>query len=139
DEKLLGGKPICMTWDEKGRLWAAITADYPNRLQPRGKGNDRIVIVEDTKGAGLADKVTVFAEKLSIPTSLLRYKNGIIVHQAPETLFIEEKDGKELSRKVLFRGWHTNDTHAGPSNLRYGLDNWVHSMVGYAGFDGTVG
>jgi putative membrane-bound dehydrogenase-like protein len=139
DEKLLGGKPICMTWDEKGRLWAAITADYPNNLQPRGKGNDRIVIVEDTRGAGVADKVTVFAEKLSIPTSLLRYRNGVIVHQAPETLFIEEKDGKEASRKVLFRGWHTNDTHAGPSNLRYGLDNWVHSIVGYAGFDGRVG
>ncbi len=139
DEKLLGGKPICMTWDEKGRLWAAITADYPNKMQPKGKGNDRIVIVEDTKGAGVADKVTVFAEKLSIPTSILRHKNGVIVHQAPETLFLEEKDGKEASRKVLFRGWGTYDTHAGPSNLRYGLDNWIHSIVGYSGFNGAVG
>ena len=27
-------------------------------------------------------------------------------------------------RKVLFTGWGTRDTHAGPSNLRYGPDNW---------------
>ena len=31
------------------------------------------------------------------------------------------------------------DTHAGPSNLRYGLDNWIYGMVGYSGFEGTVG
>jgi hypothetical protein len=28
---------------------------------------------------------------------------------------------------------------AGPSNLRYGLDNWIYGMVGYAGFEGQVG
>ena len=42
-------------------------------------------------------------------------------------------------RKVLFTGWATNDTHAGPSNLLYGLDNWLYGIVGYAGFEGTVG
>src|SRR4051794_1450906 len=62
-EKELGeGKPICMTWDERGRLWVALTLDYPNQLQPFGRGHDRIVVCEDTTGAGKADKVTVFAE-----------------------------------------------------------------------------
>src|SRR5262249_31936532 len=69
DENLLGGKPICMNWDERGRLWVAVTYDYPNERQAAGKGRDKIVILEDTKGEGVADKVTVFAEKLSIPTS----------------------------------------------------------------------
>ncbi len=41
-------------------------------------------------------------------------------------------------RKVLFTGWGTGDTHAGPSNLRYGLDNWIYGIVGYSGFSGTV-
>ena len=31
-----------------------------------------------------------------------------------------------------------NDTHAGPSNLHYGFDNWIYGSVGYAGFNGTV-
>ena len=67
-EKELGGKPICMTWDERGRLWAALTMDYPNELNPPAKGRDKIVFCEDTDGDGQADKVTVFAEGLSIPT-----------------------------------------------------------------------
>ncbi len=141
DEKQLGGKPICMNWDERGRLWVAITLDYPNERKSAGKGRDRILVLEDTKGIGRADKVTVFAENLSIPTSLTFYKGGLIVHQAPETLYLKDTDGdgKADVRKVLFTGWHTNDTHAGPSNLRYGLDNWLYGIVGYAGFDGTVG
>ena len=31
---------------------------------------------------------------------------------------------------MLFTGWSTADTHAGPSNLRYGLDNWLYGIVG---------
>ena len=51
---------------------SSITVDYPNERQPEGQGHDRIVICEDTDGDGVCDKFTVFADKLSIPTSLLR-------------------------------------------------------------------
>jgi putative membrane-bound dehydrogenase-like protein len=141
DESKLGGKPICMNWDERGRLWVALTFDYPNNLQPAGKGNDKIVICEDTDGDGVADKFTVFADKLSIPTSMVFSNGGVIVSQAPDMLFLKSSKGDDKAdvRKVLFTGWGTADTHAGPSNLRYGLDNWIYGMVGYSGFNGTVG
>jgi uncharacterized protein len=140
EEQLGGGKPICMNWDERGRLWVAVTMDYPNEMQPEGKGRDRIIILEDTKGTGKADKVTLFADKLSIPTSLVFAFGGVIVHQAPHTLFLKDTDGDDRAdvRQVLFSGWGTGDTHAGPSNLRYGLDNWYYGIVGYSGFNGTV-
>ncbi len=130
-----------MNWDERGRLWIAESVDYPNSLQPAGKGNDRIVICEDTDGDGVADKFTVFADKLSIPTGFTFYKNGIIVVQAPHTLYLQDTDGDDRAdkRTILFSGWGTGDTHAGPSNLRYGFDNWIYGMVGYSGFNGTVG
>ncbi|MDX1944603.1 MAG: ThuA domain-containing protein [Pirellulaceae bacterium] len=136
----LGGKPIAMTWDERGRLWVAETVDYPNELQPPGKGRDRIRICEDTDGDGRADKFTVFADKLSIPTSLLPVRSGLVVHAAPDTLFLRDTNGDDVAdeRHVLFTGWGTRDTHAGPSNLRYGLDNWIYGIVGYSGFSGTV-
>jgi len=135
------GKPIAMNWDERGRLWIAETVDYPNELQREGQGRDRIRICEDTDGDGRADKFTVFAEKLSIPTSLLVVRGGVIVHQAPHTLFLKDTNGDDVAdeRQILFTGWSTRDTHAGPSNLRYGLDNWIYGIVGYAGFRGTVG
>ena len=135
------GKPIAMNWDHKGRLWVAETVDYPNEIQPKGKGRDRISIVEDTDGDGRADKATVFADDLSIPTSLCFANGGVIVAQAPDMLFLKDTDGDDKAdqRKVLFTGFATNDTHAGPSNLRYGLDNWIYAMIGYAGYHGTVG
>jgi putative membrane-bound dehydrogenase-like protein len=134
-------KPIAIAWDHKGRLWVAETVDYPNNLQKRGEGHDQIKICEDTDGDGKADKFIVFADKLSIPTSMTFAGGGLIVHQAPDTLLLQDTDGDDKAdvRKTLFTGWGTSDTHAGPSNLRYGLDNWVYGIVGYAGFNGTIG
>ncbi|HWE38175.1 MAG TPA: PVC-type heme-binding CxxCH protein, partial [Isosphaeraceae bacterium] len=133
-------KPICMTWDHRGRLFIAESLDYPNTKHP-GVGRDRIKVLEDTDGDGKADKATVFAEGLNIPTSLLCHDGGLIVLQAPDTLFLKDTDGdgKADVKKVLFTGWGTGDTHAGPSNLRWGFDNWVYGIVGYSAFNGTVG
>jgi putative membrane-bound dehydrogenase-like protein len=132
-EKDLGGKPICMTWDERGRLWVALTQDYPNNLQPPGKGNDRIVICEDTKGTGRADKFTVFADKFSIPTSIAFWRGGVIVFNGTQTLYLKDTDGDDKAdvREVLFGTWSQRDTHGGPSNMQYGLDNWIWAMQGY--------
>ncbi|MDA1138083.1 MAG: ThuA domain-containing protein [Planctomycetota bacterium] len=134
-------KAICMAWDTRGRLWVCETRDYPNEMRPEGEGNDQIKICEDTNQDGKADKFTVFADKLSIPTSLAFANGGVIVHQAPHTLLIKDTNGDDKAdeRKVLFSGWGTGDTHAGPSNLRYGFDNWLYGVVGYSGFSGTVG
>jgi putative membrane-bound dehydrogenase-like protein len=134
-------KPICMAFDERGRLWVAETFDYPNNMQPAGEGHDQITVCEDTKGDGVADKFTVFADKLSIPTSMVFANGGLIVSQAPDMLFLKDTTGSGHAdvRKVLFTGWGTHDTHAGPSNLRWGFDNWIYGTVGYSGFKGTVG
>jgi uncharacterized protein len=135
--------PISMNWDEQGRLWVieSIEYPYPRDFWPDGGGKDRILILEDTNGDGRADEFTVFAEELNIPTSLTFYSGGIIVHQAPETLFLKDTtgDGKADKREVLFEGWEQWDTHAGPNNMHYGLDNQIWGVLGYAGMDGTVG
>ncbi|MCA9214309.1 MAG: ThuA domain-containing protein, partial [Planctomycetales bacterium] len=129
----LGGKPIAMTWDERGRLWVAETYDYPNELQPEGQGRDRIRICEDTDGDWKADKFTVFAEKLSIPTSLAFYNGGVIVQDGARTIYLKDTDGDDVAdeKKVMFTGWNQRDTHGGVSNFQYGLDNWIWAMQGY--------
>ena len=42
-----------------------------------GTGNDQIKILEDTDGDGRADKFTIFADKLSVPTSLTFWNDGV--------------------------------------------------------------
>ncbi len=135
-------KPIYMAWDERGRLWVAETMDYPNQLREEvGQGNDRITILEDTDGDGRADAFKVFAENLSIPTGFAFANGGVVVVQAPYTFFLKDTDGDDRAdvRDVLFEGWGTFDTHAGPNNIRMGFDNWIWGVVGYSGFEGTVG
>jgi putative membrane-bound dehydrogenase-like protein len=134
-------KPISMAFDERGRLWIAETVDYPNELQKPGEGRDRIKICEDTDGDGKADKFTVFADKLSIPTGLCHANGGLIVIEGGQTLFLRDTNGDDQAdeRKVLFKGWNMGDTHATASNIRYGHDNWIWGVVGYSGFDGEVG
>ncbi|HVR34668.1 MAG TPA: PVC-type heme-binding CxxCH protein, partial [Methylomirabilota bacterium] len=134
-------KPIWLSWDERGRLWIAETIDYPNEMQPPGEGRDRLTICEDTNGDGKADKFTVFADKLSVPTSFVFANGGVIAVHSGRTEFFKDTTGDDRAdvREVLFSGWGTGDTHAGPSNLRYGFDNWIWGVVGYSGFRGTVG
>lgn len=135
-------KPIYMNWDEKGRLWVVETVDYPNSVKDdKSQGDDRISILEDTNGDGQADKFTVFADKLNIPTSFTFYKDGIIVSQAPYFLYLRDTDGDDKAdkRETLISGWGVFDTHAGPSNLKYGYDNQIWGVLGYSGFNGVVG
>lgn len=133
--------PIYMQWDHKGRLWIAESIDYPNEIITSRKGNDRIKILEDTDGDGKSDKTTIFVDGLNIPTSFTFASGGVIVAHAPDMLFIKDTDGDDKAdeTRILFTGFGLQDTHAGPSNLRYGFDNWIYGTVGYSGFIGTVG
>jgi uncharacterized protein len=128
--------PIYMNWDEKGRLWVIETVDYPNEIKTDDIGDDRIVILEDTDGDGKADKKTIFAEKLNIPTSFVFSNGGVIVSQAPSFLFLKDTNGDDKAdiRQNVLSGWGKNDTHAQASNLRYGLDNQIWGVVGYSGY-----
>ncbi len=132
--------PIAMAWDERGRLYVLITKDYPNERKDVG-GTDFILICEDTNADGKADKFTKFADGLSIPTGLVFSNGGLVVSQAPNMLFLKDTDGDDKAdvKKILFSGFGTGDTHAGPSNLHYGFDNWIWGCVGYSGFKGKVG
>jgi putative membrane-bound dehydrogenase-like protein len=131
--------PMAMAWDERGRLFVIETVDYPNEVRTEG-GNDKIKILEDTDGDGKADKVTVFADNLNIPTSIMAVNGGILISMAPDFLFLKDTDGDDVAdvREVLMTGWGKSDTHAGPSNLKYGFDNKIWGVLGYSGFNGEV-
>lgn len=135
-------KPIAMAWDERGRLWLAETLDYPNVLREPGQpGRDRLVVCDDHDGDGRMDTFTVFADGLNIPTGFTFARGGVVVVQAPHTLFLRDNDGDDRAdeREILFTGWGRYDTHAGPSNLIAGPDNWIWGTLGYSGFTGSVG
>ncbi len=133
--------PIAMDWDERGRCWVIETPDYPNDVQEDLSGGDRISILEDSDGDGRADRKTVYAEGLNLPTSILKVRGGVLVTQAPDLLFLADADGDDVAddAKVLFRGFGRSDTHAGPSSLALGPDNAIWGAVGYSAYSGSDG
>jgi putative heme-binding domain-containing protein len=102
--------PVQACWDPQGRLWVAVWPTYPH-WRPKEEMNDKILILEDTKGTGKADKCTVFADHLSNPTGMEFVPGGILVAQGPAIMFIENKDGKAGRRERVIDGVDTADTH----------------------------
>jgi putative heme-binding domain-containing protein len=120
--------PIAMTFDDRGRIWITESIEYPRK--PAGTGRDRIKIVEDTDLDGRADKVTVFADNLNIPTGVAVGYGGVWVMNAPDLLFLREENGKEVSREVVITGFGRTDTHELPNSLTWGPDGWLYGLNG---------
>ena len=120
--------PVAMTFDDRGRIWVTESVEYPRK--PAGRGRDRVKILEDTDGDGRADKVTIFADGLNIPTGVAVGYGGVWVLNAPDLLFLREENGKEVSREVVLTGFGRTDTHELPNSLTWGPDGWLYGLNG---------
>lgn len=118
-------KPLQMNFDAAGRLWVATSETYP-QIKPGAKANDKIIILEDTKGVGRADKTTVFMDGLLIPTGLEPGDGGVYVANSTELLHVTEKNGKADKVRVLLSGFGTEDTHHILHTLRWGPDGLLY-------------
>ena len=79
-----------MEFDENGRIYVVENPGYPLNIE--GKVG-RITLLEDTDGNGRPDKRTVFADKLTMPTGVMRWKKGVLVTDAPDVLYFEDTNG----------------------------------------------
>jgi putative heme-binding domain-containing protein len=120
-------KPIQMNFDAAGRLWVASSEMYPQIL-PGQKPNDRIIVLEDTKGVGRADKTTVFADGLFIPTGLEPGDGGVYVANSTELLHLSSStgNGKADRVRVMLSGFGTEDTHHILHTFRWGPDGMLY-------------
>ncbi len=120
-------KPIQINFDPAGRLWVACSEAYP-QLKPGQQQNDKIIVLEDTRGVGKADKVTVFADGLLIPTGLAPGDGGCYVVDSTDLLHLSKPgpDGKATKRTVVLSGFGTEDTHHMVHTLRWGPDGMLY-------------
>jgi glucose/arabinose dehydrogenase/azurin len=104
--------PVQMAFDTRGRLWVAAWKNYPH-WQPKMPMDDKLLILEDTNGDGKADKRTVFAGDLNNPTGFEFYRDGVLLAQAPNVVFLRDTNGDDRYdvKEMLLHGFDTADTH----------------------------
>ncbi len=122
--------PVAMTFDERGRIWITESLEYPRRAP--GPGRDRVKVLEDTDGDGRADRFSVFAEGLNIPSGIAVGHGGVWVANAPDILFLQDRDGDGRAdfREVVATGFGRDDTHELPNSLTWGPDGWLYGWNG---------
>ncbi|MCC7525180.1 MAG: hypothetical protein IT250_10185 [Chitinophagaceae bacterium] len=123
--------PVKITFDPKGRLWVADMTSYPQYL-PGAQPNDKIIILEDSNGDGTADKETIFADSLYMPTSMELGKGGVYVSQPPNILFMKDSDGdgKADEKEIILHGFGTEDVHHSIDTYTWGPDGALYWHTG---------
>lgn len=110
--------PVAMDIDEDGRVYVVEDRGYPlSTDKPLG----RVKLMQ-------GDRVTVFADRLMMPTGVMRWKKGILVTDAPSVWYFEDTDGDgkaDVKRAVLTGFAVTNPQHM-VNNPVYGLNNWIY-------------
>ncbi len=123
--------PIHMVWDSRGRLWVACSWAYP-QIKPGDVANDKIIILEDTDNDGVADKSTVFADGLYLPTGIELANGGCYVAQSPDVLFLKDTDGDDVAdvKQLALTGFGIEDNHHSISAWRRGPGGWIYFQEG---------
>ena len=104
--------PLNLRWDPNGRMYVTVTTTYPH-VWPGDIPNDKVIVLEDVNSDGKADRSTLFAEGLNIPTGIEWGDGGIYIGQNTEILFLEDTDGdlQADKRRVLLGGFGNGDSH----------------------------
>ena len=118
--------PTNIDFDAQGRMYVAEGVNYRGKAGRRKEG-DRIVILEDTTGAGKADKSSVYVQEkeLAAPLGVTVLDNQLVVSMPPDLLIYTDTNGDRIpdKREVLLTGFNGHQH-----------DHSLHSLV--AGPDG---
>lgn len=127
--------PVDIAWGPDGKMWVVEMADYPDGMDGKGKPGGRIRFLESTKGDGMYDKSTLFADGLNYPTSVLPWRDGVLVSGAPALLFLRDTDGDGRADRTekLFTGFGEGNQQHRANGLQWGLDGWLHMSNGDSG------
>ena len=134
--------PTNIDFDEKGRLYVAEGVNY-RRMGRRRPEGDRIVVLEDTTGAGKADKSTVFVQdpNLASPLGVAAIDGKVVVSQPPDLLVYTDVDRNGVfdpavdKREVLLTGFNGRQHDHSLHSVTVGPDGKWNFNQGNTGAD----
>lgn len=150
------GKPVYLTFDERGRMWVVQYLQYPfpaglkvvghdefwrvkyDHFPPppppnQVKGADKITVFEDRDGDGRFESHKDFVTGLNICTAALPGRGGVWVLNPPYLLFYPDTNRDDVpdgDPVVHLEGFGMEDLHAVASSLTWGPDGWLYGCQG---------
>ena len=134
--------PTSIDIDHLGRVWVCEVVNYRHRKGERKEG-DRILILEDTNGDGVADKQTVFHQGTDVDSAhgicVLPTPSGkgtkIIVSANDNVFFLHDEDGdlKSDKKELLFTGIAGTQHDHGIHAFHFGPDGKLYFNFGNSG------
>jgi len=134
--------PTSIDIDHLGRIWVCEVVNYRHRNGERKEG-DRILILEDTNGDGVADKQSVFHQGHDVDSAhgicVLPTPSGkgtkIIVSCGDSVFFLHDDNGdlKSDRKDVLFTGIEGTQHDHGIHAFHFGPDGKLYFNFGNSG------
>jgi putative membrane-bound dehydrogenase-like protein len=132
--------PTNMDVDDRGRVWIAEAYNYRTKLNPKNPTKaegDRILIMEDTDGDGVADTSKVFYQGTDINAALGIAVLGdkVYVSVSPYVYVFTDEDGDDVPEKkeILFSGVGGEQHDHGMHAVTFGPDGKLYFNYGNAG------
>jgi len=132
--------PTNMDIDDRGRIWIAEAYNYRMDLNPRNPTKaegDRILILEDTNGDGVADESKVFYQGNDINAALgiAVFGDKVYVSVSPYVYVFTDADGDDVPEKkeILFKGVGGEQHDHGMHAFTFGPDGKLYFNYGNEG------
>jgi putative membrane-bound dehydrogenase-like protein len=148
-------QPVCIEFDDRGRLWVIQYLQYPNPAglkriavdrysrteydrvpepPPHGpRGADRITILRDSDNDGQMDDGVDFVSGLNLASGMAFGHGGVFVLNVPYLLFYPDHDRNDVPDSdptVLLTGFGMQDAHSVANSLTWGPDGWLYGCQG---------
>ena len=122
--------PVDMAWAPDGSLFVVEIPGYPIT-----ENTGRIKKLTDPDGDGLYHLAAVFAEGLNYPNSIMWYRGGILVTDAPDIIFLRDTngDGEADKQQKIISGFEPGNEQLRANGLYWGYDNWIYGANGRSG------
>ncbi len=121
--------PVDMCWGPDGSLYVVEMTGYPVT-----KNKGKIKKLTDDDGDGVYNLKSTFADNLDFPVSVMYYKNGLLIADAPHIYLMHDTDGDGVADKkeIFLTGFEPANEQYRANSLQWGLDNWIYGANGRA-------
>jgi glucose/arabinose dehydrogenase/mono/diheme cytochrome c family protein len=129
-------EPVLTVFDGNGRMYVAEMRTYMQNIDGTGEHapSSRVSLHWSSKGNGIYDKHTVFADNLLLPRMVLPLKDGVLINETDSSdiwLYRDTNgDGVADTKDLFFAGGRRGENlEHQSSGLIWAKDNWLYQTL----------